>query len=206
MVLGIDILHRAGSLKHGLVDGHAVGGHAEGELIVSTGGILAGALHAGADVSLLVIGPQVAQIDHQTLGAPVGNQTLGTFHNEVRGRAALDGGVDLIVTVGVVQILNSHMDVGVLGVEVRQQSVNRLGITPLADGVGPQGDVSSLTGLRSGGSLAGSGGRGAFSGRGRCAGGSAAAANQQAGSHTGSQNSGYLLLHSGSPSFAFRHL
>ena len=47
----------------------------------------------------------------------------------------------------------------------------------------------------------GSGSRGAFSGRGRCAGGGAAAANQQAGSHTGNQDSGYLLLHGRSPSF-----
>ena len=184
MVLGIDILHSTGSLKHGLVDGHAVRGHAERELVVSAGGILAGGLNAGADVGLLVVGPQVAQIGHQALGAPVGNQTLGSFHDDVRCAAALDSGVDLVVAVGVVEVLDGDVDVRILGIEVCQQRINGRGIAPLADGVGPQRNVSSLTGI--GGGLRGSGlaggGRGALSrrGRGRCAGSGAAAGDEHA--------------------------
>ena len=196
VILSIHVLHGVGSLKHGLVDGHAVGGHAERELVVSTGGILAGGLNAGADVGLLVIGPQVAQVDHQALGTPVGDQALGAFHNEVGCAAALDGGVDLVVAVGVVKVLDRDVDVGILGVEVSQQCIDGLGVAPLADGVGPQGNISGLAGL---GGLCGSGGLGGGGGGsalgGGSGGGTAAAAYQQAGSHTGGQNRGYLLFH-----------
>ena len=210
VVLGIDILHSTGSLKHGLVDGHAVRGHAERELVVSAGGILAGGLNAGADVGLLVVGPQVAQIGHQALGAPVGNQTLGSFHDDVRCAAALDSGVDLVVAVGVVEVLDGDVDVRILGIEVCQQRINGRGIAPLADGVGPQRNVSSLTGI--GGGLRGSGlaggGRGALSrrGRGRCAGSGAAAGDEHAGCHAGGQDRGNLLLHRLFSFFAFRPL
>ena len=204
----VHVLHGVGSLKHGLVDGHAVGGHAEGILIISTVAALAGGLNAGADVGLLLVGPQVAQVGHQALGAPVSNQTLGTFHDEVGCGAALDGGVDLVVAVGVVEILDGHVDVRILGVEVSQQLVDGIGITPLADGVGPQGDVSSLAGGAIGGfcgsSLRGSGLCGAC--RGGRTGSGTAAAYQQAGCHTGCQKSGYLLFHSGFSFFTIRRL
>ena len=82
------------------------------------------------------------------------------------------------------------------GVEVSQQCIDGLGVAPLADGVGPQGNISGLAGL---GGLCGSGGLGGGGGGsalgGGSGGGTAAAAYQQAGSHTGGQNRGYLLFH-----------
>lgn len=63
--------------------------------------------------------------------------------------AALDSGVDLVVAVGVVEVLDGDVDVRILGVEVCQR-INGLGIAPLADGVGPQRNVSDLTGIGGG--------------------------------------------------------
>ena len=84
---------------------------------------------------------RVVQRGHDALRAPVGHQTLGSFHDEVGCAAALDGGVDLIVAVGIVQILDGHLDVRVLCIEAGDQLLHGLVLAPAADGVCPQLDA-----------------------------------------------------------------
>ena len=190
----VDVLQGACLLKHFLVDGHGVGGHAQGVLIVVAVGPLAGADHVfagGGDVGHRLIGPQVVQGQHLALGAPVGDQALGAFHDDVGGGAGLDGGGDLVVTVGVVQVLHGDADLGVGFVELGDEAVHGSGVAEAADGVGPQGDGGGIAG--GGGGSTGISGGGAV---GRGAGGGAAASGQQAYGHTGRQQHGKLLLHS----------
>ena len=140
--LFVQVLQSAGFLEHVPVDGHAVSHHAHGHLVNLTVG--AG---AGRNNSLIGSGGDaVGQVDHQTLGAPVGDQTLGAFHDDVGSLVAFDGGVDLVVAVGIVQILNVDLDFGMSSVEIIQQCGNGGFVHPLADGVGPQGDFGDLVG------------------------------------------------------------
>ena len=135
--LFVQVLQSAGSLEDIAVDGHAVGDHADGQLVQ-----LAVGAGAGSNDGLIGAGGNdVLQVDQQALGAPVGDQTLGTFHDDVGSLVAFDGGVDLVVTVGVVQVLDLDSDVGVDSVEIGDQLSDGSLIDPLADGVGPQGDL-----------------------------------------------------------------
>ena len=136
----VQVLQSTGLFKHIPVDGHAVGDHAHGHLVNFAVGAGAGAQHAGVGA----FGNDIGQVDHQALGAPVGDQTLRSFHNDVGSLAAFDGGVDLVVAVGVVQILNVDLDFGMSCVEIIQQSGNGGFVDPLADGVGPQGDFGDV--------------------------------------------------------------
>ncbi len=205
-----NVLVRAHFLDLGHVHGHAVCGHAQGILVVVARSRCGRQTPQMRRCPSCVVGPQVVQRSHNALGTPVGHQTLGAFHDHVGCAAALDGGVHLVVAVGVVEVLDGDVDVRILGIEVCQQRINGRGIAPLADGVGPQRNVSSLTGI--GGGLRGSGlaggGRGALSrrGRGRCAGSGAAAGDEHAGCHAGGQDRGNLLLHRLFSFFAFRPL
>ena len=203
VLVGIDVLVSAHFLDLGHVHGHAVCGHAQGVLVVVAGGILAGRLNGLVDVLLGIVGPQVVQRSHDALCAPVCNQTLGTFHDQVGCAAALDGGVHLIVAVGVVQILHSDLDIRILGVEAGNEVLNGLVIAPAADGVCPQLDA---------------GGRSSCACSGRTCGGSssagacrrAAACGQSAGcaqnaSGLQERTAGNAVFHS-SFSFAFKML
>ena len=159
VLIGVDVLVCAHFLDLGHVDGHAVCRHAQGVLVVVALVVVAGGVDGLVDVLLGIIGPQVVQRGHDALRAPVGHQTLGAFHDEVGCAAALDGGVDLIVAVGIVQILDGHLDVRILCVEAGDQLLHGLVLAPAADGVCPQLDACA-------------GGCGGSSGRSCSAGGS----------------------------------
>ena len=203
MLVGINVLVSAHFLDLGHVHGHAVCGHAQGILVVVAGSVLAGGLNGLVNVLLGIVGPQVVQRSHNALCAPVCNQTLGTLHDQIGCAAALDGGVHLIVAVGVVQILHSDLDVRILCVEAGNQTLNGLVIAPAADGVCPQLDA---------------GGRSSCACSGRTCGGSssagacrrAAACGQSAGcaqnaSGLQERTAGNAVFHS-SFSFAFKML
>ena len=164
--LSVHILPCAGLLEDGLVDGHAVSGHAQGVLVVSATAIVTGSLNGSVDVSLGLVSPQVSQVDHLALGAPVGDQTLGSFHDDVGSGVALDGGVDLVVAISVGQVLDLDGDVGISGIELRQQLVDDLLLAPVANGVSPQADLHGSS-LRSGGSSGFGGGGSRGGGRSR---------------------------------------
>ena len=153
VLVGIDVLICADFLDLGHVDGHAVCSHAQGILVVVASVILAGGLDGRVDVLLGIVGPQIVQGSHDALLAPVGDQTLRTFHDQVGCAAALDGGVHLIVAVGVVQILDGDLDVGVLCVEAGDQLLHSLVLAPATDGVCPQ--LDARTGRTCGGSGSG---------------------------------------------------
>jgi len=148
----VDVLHSVGSLEDGLVDGHAVSGHDQGILI--SGVVVGEAGGQSSSVDLLLVGvvEQVSDVDQLALGAPVGDQTLGSFHDQVGSGVALDGGVDLVVAVGVGQVLNGDLDAG-SGLEVSHQSINSLLVAPTTDGVGPQGNLGSSSGSSFGSGL-----------------------------------------------------
>ena len=182
----VDVLPGAGGLEQVAVDAHAVSGHAQGQLVDSavSGG-------AGADDGLIgAVDDQIGQVNQVALGAPVGDQTLGTLEDDVGGSAGLDSGVDSVVTVGVVQVLDSHVDVGVDSVEVSDQAVDGSLVAPLTDGVGSEGDADGLSSrsgllglaLAGGGIVAGAGGR-------------LAAAGNQTEDHDDSQGQCKKLLH-----------
>ena len=145
MGLGIDVLHSTGSLEDGLVDGHAVSSHDQGVLVDSAVGGVASLDGSGVQLSQVGLVQQVGQVDHQALLAPVGDQTLGTFHDQVGSSIAFDSGVDLVVAVSVGQVLNGDLDAGV-SLELGHQSIDGLLVAPTTDGVGPQGDFSSSSG------------------------------------------------------------
>ena len=140
----IEILIGADGLEAIKVDGHAVGGHAEGIFIAGALLVEAGGLNDGKDLCLVAVVPQIGYVDHIALGAPVGDQTLGTFHDEVGRGLALNGSVDLIVAVGVGQVLNRDLDAGIGGLKAGDQLVNDFGVAPAADGIGPQGESDVL--------------------------------------------------------------
>ena len=182
VLVSINVLVSAHFLDLGHVHGHAVCGHAQGVLVVVALVVAAGRLHRLVDVLLGIVGPQIVQRSHNALGTPVGHQTLGAFHDQIGCAAALDGGVHLIVAVGVVQILHGHLDVGVLCVEAGDQVLDSLVIAPAADGVCPQLDACAGAGCTC--SSRGSG-RGSSS----AGGGGTAAGGQRTGS---AQNTGSL--------------
>ena len=136
VVLQVDVLQRVGRLKDVLVDGHAVRGHADRQLENLAVGAGAGA----GDAFIGALGDEIAQIEHQALGAPVGDQTLGPFHDDVGSLAALNSGVDLVVAVGVVEILDLYGDLGMDLIERVDEALDRSLVGPLADGIGPQRD------------------------------------------------------------------
>ena len=140
----VQILKRVGGFKSGAVDDHAVRGHAQRVLVVLAVHALAcghDGLAGGADVGQGLLGPQVAQVQHLAGSAPVGHQTLRAFHDDVRGGAGLNGAGHLIVAGLIVKVLNRHADVGIYGVEIGDDGIHRFGVGPVADGIGPQGDV-----------------------------------------------------------------
>ena len=148
VLIGVEILVSAHFLDLGHVDGHAVCGHAQGVLVVVALVVVASGVDGLVNVLLGVVGPQIVQRSHDTLCAPVGHQTLGTFHDEVGCAAALDGGVHLVVAVGVVQILNGHFNVRILCVEAGDELLHGLVLAPAADGICPQ--LDACAGCRAG--------------------------------------------------------
>ena len=139
--LGVQVLHSTGSLEDGLVDGHAVSSHDQGVLVGLAVSGNAGSVSSGVQLSDVGVVDQVGHVDHQTLGAPVSDQTLGAFHDQVGSSAALDGGVDLVVTIGVVQVLDGNLDALVGSLKGSDHGIDVLLNAPVADGVGPQSDL-----------------------------------------------------------------
>ena len=191
----VDVLHSVCSLKNGLVDGHAVSGHNQGILVSGVVVSEAGSQRGSVDFLLVGVVKQVSDVDHLALGAPVGNQTLGSFHDQVGSLVALDGGVDLVVAVSVGQVFNVDLDAG-SGLEVSHQLVNGLLLAPAADGIGPQGDFGSSSSSGSFGSSLGSGLSGGRSGScGGLCGLLGHGAGAQAQNHDGCQQNSKQFLH-----------
>ena len=152
MGIQIQVLISARLLEGVEVDGHAVGGHDQRILINRAVGVGAGlhdALVHGVDLGHVGVVKHVAQIHHVAVGAPVGDQALGTFHDQVGRAAGGQGGVDLVVAVGVGQVIHLDGDAGLGGEGVGQGLDGGL-IAPLADGIGPQGDLAGPGGSRRG--------------------------------------------------------
>ena len=140
----IDVLHRVGSLKRGLVDDHAVRRHAQRIHVVVAVRALAGRHDGsvvGVDVGDGLVRPQIVERKHLAGSRPVRHQALRAFHDDVRGGLGLDGCGDLRVAVGVVEVFNGHLDVGVHGVESGEHFVYLFRIAPIADRERPEGDV-----------------------------------------------------------------
>ena len=153
VVLQIQVLVGTGLLEGVQVDGHAVGRHDQGILIDRAVGVGAGGHGGGVDLALIAIVKHIAQVHQVALVAPVGHQALGTFHDQVGGIFRGDGGVDLIVSVGVGQVFHFHGDTGVGGESVGD-GLDLFLLAPVADGIGPQGQFPGGGGLlRSLGSL-----------------------------------------------------
>ena len=114
-------------------------GHDQRILVNGTVGGGAGGQAGGEDLLAVCVVQHILQIDHVTGGAPVGNQTLGAFQNQVGSLPGGEGGVDLVIAVGVSQVLDLDLDTGLSG-----EGVGQLGdfglIAPVAYGVGPQLD------------------------------------------------------------------
>ena len=162
----VDVLVGAGLDKGGVVDRHAVGGHDDGVLVgLAVFGEARGE-SGGVDLGLVGIIEHVADVDHVAVGAPVGDETLGAFHDQVGSLLGGDGGVDLVVAVGVGQELDLDLDAG-LGGEGVGQSLDDFFVAPVADGVGPKGDLGRLGGSGFGGSGLGGSSLGGLLGGGR---------------------------------------
>ena len=135
-----------------VVDGHAVGGHAQGVLIV--GAVqLAGADHRLADCGdvRLGVGPQILQIHHQVVDAPVGNQALGALHDDIGGLFGSDGRSDQVVAVLIVQGLVCNGDLGMDFIEGSDDVIQLgLGAAPRTNGVGPQRNGHAVAGSSAG--------------------------------------------------------
>ena len=138
--LYVYILVSAGCLESIVVDSHAVSRHNNRILIAGTVSGEAGGNTGGIDLSEVFLIPEVSQVYHVAFGTPVCNQTLGAFHDEVRSSAAFESGVDLVVAVGVVKILNSDFDAGG-GFKICHQGFNCFRIAPFADRIRPEGDL-----------------------------------------------------------------
>ena len=156
--VGVDVNILVGTGGHEcvIVDRHAVGGHDQRILIARAVRVEAGRDAGRVDLGLIGVVPHIGQIDHVALRAPVGDETLRSFHDEVGSGAALECGVDLIVAVGIVEILNSDGDAGVGGLKRGDERIDGVGIAPAAYRVCPEGDADRLSGAL----LRGSGGVG----------------------------------------------
>ena len=193
----IDVLIGTSRLEGVQVDGHAVGGHAHGILIHLALSVDAGGQSGLDQLALVGIVQHVGKVHHVAVGAPVGNQTLRPFQNQVGRVAGGEGGVDLVIAVGIGQIVHLDGNAG-LGSEGVSQCLDVGLFAPAAYGVDPQGDLTGPGGL--GGSGVGSlvvlSGFGAGSGIG-IAGGRvvlvASAGNQSHGHDHGKQQCKQLL-------------
>ena len=94
--------------------------HSQGILIVLSFGGLTSLHYVGIDILCRIIFKEIRQIYHQALCTPVCYQTLRSFHNQVRCRISFDGGIYLVVTALVVQILYGNMDIRILSVKILQ--------------------------------------------------------------------------------------
>ena len=168
----IHVLVSAGFFKSVQVDGHTVGGHAHGVLVHLAGGVDAGGEGGFNQLALVGVVQHVGQIHHVAVGAPVGDQTLRPFQNQVRRFAGREGGVDLVIAIGISQVLNLNRNIGFSGEGIGQFLDLGL-VTPSANGVHPQADLGGagrvgrrlrigglvLIGGGAGGGIGGRGGR-----------------------------------------------
>ena len=133
----IDVLHGAGLGEQILVDAHAVGGLAHGQLVHGARSVGAG---AGGHV-IRAGGQQVLQVHQVALGAPVGHQALRALEDQVGGVVGLDHAVDGLVAVGVVQVDQLDLHVGIHRVEVGDQALDHGFVGHLAHRVGGKREV-----------------------------------------------------------------
>ena len=115
-----------GHVEHGVEIDLAVGGGA-------------GSQSGGQDLLAVGVINHVAQVHHVAVDAPVSYQALGALHDDVGGVAAGEGGVHLVVAVGVGQPLHGDLDAGIRGKLVDQGLYLGL-IAPAAHGIDPDGD------------------------------------------------------------------
>ena len=141
VVLLIQVLKGVCLLKHVPVDCHTVGDHAQRILI----NLAVRCRACGADrviqIRSGIPGHQIGEIHHESPCAPVGDQSLRSLEDQIRCLSALDGGVDLIVAVGVVEIFHGHLDAGILCIEIRDEGIDGCGVSPVSDRVGPERQV-----------------------------------------------------------------
>ena len=140
VVIQVQILVGASRLESVQINAHAVGGDKHGVLINLAVGAGAGGQRGGVDLSAVGIINHVGQIHHIALGAPVGHQALGTFHNQVGGLLRGNGGIHLVVAVGVGQPLQIDLDAGGRGKLIHQGLDVGL-LRPAAHGINPSGDL-----------------------------------------------------------------
>ena len=164
----VNILVGTGGHERVIVDRHAVGGHDQRILIACAIRVEAGRNAGRVDLGLIGIVPHIGEINHVALRTPVGDKTLRSFHDEVGGGTALECGIDLIVAVGVVEILNSDGDAGVGGLERGDERIYGVGIAPAAYRVCPKGDADRLSGGLGGGGRGGGSGCGGLAAGAQC--------------------------------------
>ena len=138
--LNVNILVSTGCLESVIVDGHAVCRHNNRILVAGAVSSEAGGYAGGVDLSEVFFIPQVCKVYHVAFCTPVGNETLRTFHNQIRSILAFNGHVDLVVTVGVVKVLNRNFDAG-SSFKVSHQGSDSVSIAPLANRVRPESDL-----------------------------------------------------------------
>ena len=120
----VKILKCASRLKNISVDRHRMCCHTKRILIEYTIVALACTLYRIINQRLCFVCPQIAQIYHQTLCAPVSHQTFWSFQHKIRRLFALDGRVDLVIAICIIQILYRHMDIRIHCIEIRDHAVN----------------------------------------------------------------------------------
>ena len=120
----INILHCACRFKNIPIDCHGMRCHTQRIFIIYSVIALACALHGIIDCSLRLIGPQVCKIHHQSPCSPVGYQSFRSFQNDIRRLLSLNGSVNLVIAIRVVQILNRHFYLRMNCVKTGNQSVH----------------------------------------------------------------------------------
>jgi len=118
--------------EHVVIDGHAVGGHADREFIVCAVPVPAGCPDIFIDLPGGIGFPQVGQIHHPALFAPICHNTLRAFQNQVRSAVLQDGLADPFIPVVVGQIFHRNVDVRIFLMEAVQDVGHRGGVAPVA--------------------------------------------------------------------------
>ena len=136
MRLQIQILVGSGRLERVHVDSHAVGGHNQRIFIHSAVGSGAGGQDGFLNFRAVLIGQHVRQIHHVPTGSPVGHKTLRAFHDKVGRIVGGDGGIDLIIAVGISQILHLDRNSGV-SLECIGERLDGVLFPPVSNGISP---------------------------------------------------------------------
>ena len=142
VVLFVNIFQGAGRLKHVVIDRHAVSRHAEGIHIIFPIAVPACIADIFIDiVRHLIFFPEVAEIGHQPFVSPVSDHPFRTLQDQVGSLAFFYGLTDLLITGGIIQVLDRYVDFRVLLHKVRDQPCHYHGIPPVSHRIGPQGNL-----------------------------------------------------------------